>query len=129
MKIGSGPHKVIEFSSPDCSYCRKASAYFAGRNDVTRYVFFMPLSPATIGKIKYVFCAADPAKAYEEAMTGHLDDGKFTVCNKKEVDDLQVKHEKLAQSLGIDSTPFFFIDGEIVQGADIPAIEKLIGKK
>lgn len=129
VKIGSGPHTVIEFSNPDCSYCRKASAFFAQRQDITRYVFFVPIFPNSIPKIKHILCAKDPAKAYEEAMTGRLEDGKVAACAKKEVDDLQVQHARLAEKLGIDSTPFFFIDGEIVQGADMPAIEKLLGKE
>jgi thiol:disulfide interchange protein DsbC len=129
MKMGTGAHKVIEFSNPDCSYCRKASQYLAERKDITRYVYFLPFSQQTEGKIKYILCATDKAKAYEEAMTGKLDDQKFAVCENKDIDELVKTHRELAQRLGIDATPFFFIDGQVVQGADIPAIEKLLGAK
>ena len=27
LKIGSGPHTVIEITDPDCTYCRKASTF------------------------------------------------------------------------------------------------------
>ena len=43
LKIGSGSHKVIEITDPDCPYCRTASTFFATRDDVTRYVFLYPL--------------------------------------------------------------------------------------
>lgn len=129
VKIGSGPHTVIEFSSPDCGYCRKSSAYMKTRTDLTRYIFFIALAPSTEAKIKYILCAKDRAKAYEEAMTGRLDNGKFSVCEDKAVDQLYKEHQEIARGLSINSTPFFFIDGQIVQGADMPAIEKLLGKK
>ena len=39
LKIGSGPRQVIEFTDPDCPYCRKVDELLAKRTDVTRYVF------------------------------------------------------------------------------------------
>jgi thiol:disulfide interchange protein DsbC len=129
LKMGKGSHNIIEFSNPDCSFCRKASKYLADQTDITRYVFFLPFSPQTENKIKYILCAADQAKAYEEAMTGKLDDQKFTPCSSKEADELLKTHKELAKRIGIGSTPFFFIDGQVVKGADMPAIEKLLGKK
>ena len=42
VKIGNGKNKVIEFTDPDCPYCRKAAAFFKGRDDVTLYVFLLP---------------------------------------------------------------------------------------
>jgi len=129
LKIGTGTHTVIEFSNPDCSYCRQAAKYLAGRTDMTRYVFFLPFSPQAGRKVKQILCAADRVKAYEEVMTGNPDNKQPDVCSSKDVDELAALHKTLAQSLGINATPFFFIDGQVVQGADIPAIEKLIGKK
>jgi thiol:disulfide interchange protein DsbC len=78
IKIGEGKSKVIEFTDPDCPYCRKASEFFAKRTDVTRYVFFMPLPmhPDAENKARYVICATDEAAPYEEAMTGKLDGKK-----------------------------------------------------
>ena len=33
ITIGSGPKTVVEFTDPDCPFCRKASKYFEGRRD------------------------------------------------------------------------------------------------
>jgi thiol:disulfide interchange protein DsbC len=134
LKIGSGPHTVIEITDPDCPYCRTASAFFAGRNDVTRYIFFYPLSsihPNAEAKVRQVFCAADRAKAYEEAMTGKLDDMKFTPCKSGEADNLLKAHMEIGDRVGIGGTgtPLFLIDGQIVNGANIPVIEKILGVK
>ena len=59
LKIGNGSHTVIEITDPDCSYCRKASAFLSARDDVTRHVFFFPLPmhPNAEAKIRYIFCA------------------------------------------------------------------------
>jgi thiol:disulfide interchange protein DsbC len=133
LKIGSGPHKVIEITDPDCSYCRTASAFLAGRKDVTRYIFFYPLSihPNAEAKIRQIFCAKDQAKAYEEAMTGKLDDMKFTPCKSSEADNLLKAHKEIGTQIGMPGagTPLFLIDGQTVIGANIPLMEKILGAK
>jgi len=130
IKIGAGKHSIIEFTDPDCPYCRRASDFFSKRTDVTRYIFFYPLDahPQAKDKALYVLCAEDKAKAYEEAMTGKLDDMKFKKCDDQQAQDVLKSYIELAGKLGVRGTPFFFIDGQTaVPGADIPKIEKLLG--
>lgn len=131
LKIGSGPHTVIEITDPDCSYCRKASAFLSARSDVTRHVFFFPLSihPNAEAKIRYIFCAADRARAYEEAMAGKLDDMKFKPCEDAAVAELIKTHKEIGTRIGVTGTPLFLIDGKIVRGADIPEMEKILNRK
>lgn len=126
VRIGSGKHTVIEFTDPDCPYCRRASAFLDSRKDVTRYVFFLPI-PSHMdseNKIKYIFCAADRAKAYEEAMKGKLDIQKYAVCKTKEAAELLALHKEAGMRIGVSGTPMFIINGkEVVMGANFPAIE------
>jgi thiol:disulfide interchange protein DsbC len=134
LKIGSGSHTVIEVTDPDCPFCRTASTFFKGRNDVTRYVFFYPLSsihPDAEAKVRQIFCADDRARAYEEAMAGKLDDMKFTPCKNDEVDNLFKAHKEIGDRVGVAGagTPLFLIDGQVVNGANIPQIEKILGVK
>jgi thiol:disulfide interchange protein DsbC len=134
VKIGSGPHTVIEITDPDCPFCRKASDYFAQRSDVTRYVFFCPipqLHPNAEAKVRYILCAKDRAKAYEEAMTGKLDDMKFTPCDDAAAAELLKTHKETGVKVGGASigTPLFMVDGQVVNGANIPFIEKILGAK
>ena len=131
LKIGSGPHTVIEITDPDCSYCRKASVFLSSRNDVTRHVFFFPLSihPNAEAKIRYIFCATDRARAYEEAMAGKLDDMKFKPCGDAEVAELVKAHKEIGARIGVTGTPLFLIDGQVIEGADIPRMEKILGGK
>lgn len=133
LKIGSGPRTVIEITDPDCPFCRKASDYFATRNDVTRFVFLypLPMHPKAEAKIRYIFCAQDRIKAYKEAMTGKLDDMKFTPCDDTAASELVNVHKEIGRKIGIESlgTPLFLIDGQAIQGANMPQIEKILGNK
>jgi len=74
-------------------------------------------------KVHQIFCAKDRAQAYEEAMTGKLDDMKFAPCTNAEADNLLKVHKEIDNRVGIvgTRTPLFLIDGQIVNGANISA--------
>jgi thiol:disulfide interchange protein DsbC len=131
IRVGRGPHKVIEITDPDCPYCRRASAFLSERNDVTRHIFFFPLAmhPNAEAKVRQIFCAEDRGKAYEEAMTGKLDDMKFTPCKTAAVEDLLKAHREIGDRVGVTGTPLFLIDGQVILGADIPRMEKILGSQ
>jgi thiol:disulfide interchange protein DsbC len=133
LKIGSGPHTVVEITDPDCSFCRKASEFLSARKDVTRYIFMFPLSihKDAEAKINYIFCAKDRAKAYEEAMTGKLDDMKFKACDNAAAVELVKAHKEIGNKIGVETlgTPLFLVDGQFVQGANMPQIEKILSAK
>jgi thiol:disulfide interchange protein DsbC len=131
VKVGAGKHNVIEFTDPDCPYCRRAAQFFEKRTDVTKYTFFspLPMHPDAKNKVRYILCQKDRGKAFEEVMKGNIDSAKHETCTSAEVDDLMKLHESAAAKMGIQSTPFFIIDGAVVNGADIPRIEQLLGNK
>ena len=126
LKIGTGRHKVIEFTDPNCSYCRKAFQVLATKEDMTRYIFFFPLSKTSADTVQHILCAADRIGAYKEAFNGQFDKNTLKPCENAEVTALMKTHREQGMRLGIEGTPFFIIDGNIVAGADIPAIEKLL---
>jgi len=131
IKIGKGPQRVIEVTDPDCPYCRKASAFFSGRSDVTRYIFFssLPFHKDAEMKVRYILCAKDSGKAYEEAMTGKLDDMKFKPCKDARSEETLRKHKEITAQLGLSGTPFFLVGDQAVFGANIPRIESLLKSK
>ncbi|MBA4417056.1 MAG: protein-disulfide isomerase [Syntrophus sp. (in: bacteria)] len=131
IKIGTGKNIAIEFTDPDCPYCRKASLFFSQKTDVTRYVFFLPLPmhKDAENKVKYVFCAQDKAQAYEEAMTGKLDSMKYEACTKPEANDLLKAHKEIAEKMGISGTPFFIVNNKAISGANFAQIEAALKSK
>jgi thiol:disulfide interchange protein DsbC len=126
VKVGNGKKVVIEFTDPDCPYCKKVSEFFKNRTDVTRYVFFSPFAhPQAAGKIHYILAAADKEKAYKEMMLSAnppQPKGDYSEAVKS----LAQEHMALAQKLKVQGTPTMFVGEKQVVGADIPQLEQLL---
>jgi thiol:disulfide interchange protein DsbC len=126
VKFGNGPKKVIEFTDPDCPYCRKASEFLKGRTDITRYVFFAPFAhPAAVNKVHYILNAADKEAAYRDMMSGKSLPNPEPVYSEA-VKALAAEQLELAKMMGVQGTPTFFINGVQVVGADLQKIESLL---
>jgi len=131
ITIGSGPKIVVEFTDPDCPFCRKASTYFEGRPDVTRYVFFYPLTrhhPKAKEKAQFVLSMPDKAKAYHDIMSGKMDAVQLPAATPEGV-RLQEQQLEIAKKSKVVSTPTFMINGRIIEGFDIKKIEAILGVK
>lgn len=126
VKIGSGPDTVIEITDPDCPFCRKGSEYFAGKQGITRYVFFLPLDrlhPTAARKAEFILSSTDQTAAYEQVMKGAYDQSPlpdFTPNGKL------AEHRKIAAGLRISSTPRYFINGKAVAGFNAEQIDSLL---
>lgn len=126
VKIGDGKTAVVEFTDPDCPYCRKAYEFFKNRTDITIYSFFSPLAhPAAITKIQYILNAGDKEKAYREMFEGKNPVEPATGYSEA-IKKLAQEHLSLARSVGVTGTPTYYINGKLVVGADFQQIEKLI---
>lgn len=128
VKIGKGPNTVIEFTDPDCPFCRKAAEFFKERQDVTRFVFFSPLvqlHPDAEKKAAWILAAKDRANAYHEVMSGRKDRDAFPTPSA-EASGLVARHRQLAARMGVMGTPMFWVNGKAVQGANIPLLEGLL---
>ncbi len=128
LKIGSGKNTIVEFTDIDCQYCRAASQFLAKEKNITRYIFFVSLTgnPQTLTKTKYVLGAPDRARAYEDAMTGKLDDMKFSAANSPDEEKLLQVHKAIGQKVNPPGTPFFLVNGKPVMGANMPEIKSLL---
>lgn len=129
VTIGNGSKTVLEFTDPDCPFCRKASKYFEGRSDVTRHIFFYPLPrhPKAKEKAQYILSQMDKGKAYHEIMSGQLDRQSVFNVTTKGI-KLQAEQFLIAKKARIDSTPTFIINGRIIEGFDLKKIEEALGK-
>jgi len=127
VQVGSGPTMVIEFTDPDCPFCRKAEAYFRGKPGVTRYIFFIPLAshPASKGKIQYILSAKDKGRAYQEALSPGFGPAQLAEITPEGI-KLQKEHQEIARVNKMTSTPTFMIYGRIIEGFDLPRLEPLL---
>jgi thiol:disulfide interchange protein DsbC len=130
ITIGSGPKTVVEFTDPDCQFCRKASKYFEGRSDVTRHIFFYPLArhPRAREKAQFVLSMPDKVRAYHDVMSGKMDSVPLLVSTTEGA-RLQEVHHDIAKKAKVDSTPTFIINGRIIEGFDLKKIEDVLGVK
>jgi len=127
LKIGTGKTTVIEFTDPDCPYCRKAYQYFLTRPDVTLYIYFTPLSSHQNArqKAQYILSSDDRERAYAEVMSGLFDaappDGS-TDKGKKLLEEQMA----IAKKMGVVEVPVFMVYGRIVKGFDPGKIEAVL---
>lgn len=132
FKMGHGKNVVIEITDPDCPYCRKASDFLSKRTDITRYVFFFPLTqihPNSEKHATYILAENSPS-TYEAVYSGQLDgkDGEAVAKDKLEAAAARLKEQVgIVGKLGVRGTPAFFVNGKFVNGANIPELEKLLG--
>jgi thiol:disulfide interchange protein DsbC len=129
--IGSGPKTIVEFTDPDCPFCRTASKYFEGRADLTRYIFFYPLPrhPKAKEKAQYVLSQQDKAGAYREVMAGRFDHvAKQHGITEKGV-KLQEEQMEIAKKAKVNATPTFIVNGRVFEGLDQKKIEEALGTK
>lgn len=128
VKIGSGKTVVVEFTDPDCPYCRKASEKLKGRSDITRYIFLTPIAhPNALPKVHYILNADDKTKAYEEMMGG-APAPRAAADYPEKIKELATEHMNWGRKVGISGTPTFFIHGQAVVGADMDKINALVKK-
>jgi thiol:disulfide interchange protein DsbC len=136
FKIGNGPVEIIEFTDPECPYCKRAESLIdPAKGKITRYVIFMPLPFHQNAKplTEHILCNGTE-KAYKDTFAGRVDLSKFKCPKEKkeEVEKIIEEHMNLAQEFGIRGTPTFIIktsEGyKVIPGAN-PEILNIIEKE
>jgi len=143
MGPANAPITIIEFGDFQCGYCRKWHTEVFGKLMAAypgkiRFVFRdFPLAEQTIPALVAANCANEQAKYWEynaalfDGQYGYdttaflqyaanlgLDDGAFSACLQSEAARQEVIADyNEATSIGVQSTPTFFINGIPVVGA------------
>jgi thiol:disulfide interchange protein DsbC len=129
LTIGNGPHQIIEFTDPDCPFCRKLDEFLADRSDVTRHVFLYPLEglhPKAAAKARFVLCSEDQEKALKDVYSGKWDNADLPPLADSCQETLLDEHLQLGGMLGVRGTPSIWVDGIRIKGADLAAIAALL---
>ncbi|MDD2913825.1 MAG: DsbC family protein [Gallionella sp.] len=122
---GTGKRKLAYFTDPNCSYCKRLEKELTKINDITLYVFLYPILQGSEVFARNVYCARNPAKAWDDLMLGGIAPAT-AVCNAplEKIMALGKKHH-------VQGTPnLIFSDGMQVPGyLPADALEKRLNKK
>ncbi len=128
IKIGNGRNIVIEFTDPDCPFCRKSYEYWKTKQDITHYVFLNPvpsLHPKATEKAQWILSQKDKVAAFNDVFSGKLDNTSpqgITEAGK----NLLREHLQIASKLNLNGTPMFFVNNKFIPGANFPAIDQAL---
>jgi thiol:disulfide interchange protein DsbC len=122
---GNGKRKLAIFEDPNCGYCKRFERDMAKVDNVTVYLFLYPvLGQSSIDKSKAVWCAKDPATAWNDMMTRDQNPTNTANCNTAAIE----RNTEFGRKHKITGTPTLIAqDGTRVPGAiSTPQIEKLL---
>lgn len=125
---GDGSRSVYIFADPDCPYCQQLETSMAAVNNVTAYVFLLPLSeihPDAYRKSVGIWCSADREKAWLSVMLKQAPVANAECSNPVD------RNVALAQKLGVDGTPTVFLpNGDRYDGGlSAETLESALGAK
>lgn len=125
---GNGERRIAVFSDPDCPFCRRLEKELSLLDNLTIYVFLLPLAelhPQAVETAKNIWCAEDRASAWNRYM---LEEKKPAVAGDCQTPIADIA--AIANELGISGTPAIVLaDGRRLEGA-LPAasLEKLLAQ-
>ncbi len=131
LAIGpTGAPTVIEFTDPDCPYCRALDRFWTAKaaegKPVRRLVFFVTgIHPDSGAKAEHILCSPDPAAAFEKVYAGAAPKVLATCAAGKAK---LAAHTALVGGLGIGGTPTLIVGGRIVSGFRQDELEAFLNK-
>ena len=121
---GNGKRKLAVFEDPNCGYCKRFERDLAKIDNVTVYLFLMPvLGPNSVEKAHYIWCAKEPGIAWTNMMQKDIPPAQAQ-CNIAAIE----RNLEFGHKYKITGTPTLVAqDGTRVPGAiNSTQIEKLL---
>jgi len=121
---------VIEFTDPDCPYCRALDKFWKAKaaegKPVRRLVYFVSgIHPKAAAKAEHIMCSDDKTAAfhalYEGTAPGNL---RSCAVGKAKVE----ADAALVRKLGIGGTPSLIVDGRLISGFQQAELEEFLTK-
>lgn len=109
---------VIEFTDPDCPYCRALDRFWASKQaegkQVRRLIYFVSgIHPEAAAKAEHILCSPDPVASFKALYSGAAPAPLATWAkgHAKIAADAA-----LASQVGISGTPTLILDSKLVSG-------------
>lgn len=119
---------VIEFTDPDCSYCRALDKFWAAKaaegKPVRRLIYFVSgIHAGAATKAEHILCSADKEGAFRAVYAGAAP----TDLAKCEAGAAKVRADaETVRKLGIAGTPTLIVDGKLVSGFQQAELEAFL---
>lgn len=122
---------VIEFTDPDCPYCRALDVFWNAKaaegKKVRRLIYFVSgIHPQAAAKAEHILCSPDQEAAFK-AIYGGAEPPALLKCASG--------HAKVAKDaltvtrMGVSGTPTLFVDGKLVSGFQQAELEAFLATK
>jgi thiol:disulfide interchange protein DsbC len=125
---GNGKRKLAVFEDPNCGYCKRFERDMLKVNDVTVYLFLMPILGAdSTEKSRQIWCAKDRAKAWNDMMVNDKAVARpMGACDSAAL----TRNVEFGRKYRITGTPtMIFANGKRVPGAVAAAdVDKLLAE-
>jgi len=129
LPIGpEGAPVVIEFTDPDCPYCRALDRFWAAKavegKPVRRLIFFVSgIHPEAAAKAEHIHCSPDKEAAFKAIYTGAAP----TPLRKCAEGRARVETDAaIVREVGIGGTPTLIANGKIISGFRQAEIEEFL---
>lgn len=122
---------VIEFTDPDCPYCRALDRFWAAKaaegKPVRRQIYFVSgIHPAAASKAEHILCAKDREAAFRATYAGEPPMPLNTCADGA----AQVRaNGEAVQAMGLSGTPTLILDGHILSGFQQAEIEAWLARQ
>jgi len=122
---------VIEFTDPDCPYCRALDKFWAAKaaegKPVHRLVYFVSgIHPQAAAKAEHILCSADKEAAFRAIYAGAAPKSleKCAAGAARVAQDAEI-----VRKLGIGGTPTLIADGKLISGFQQAELEAFLDAK
>jgi len=126
--LGKGDKELIVFVNPDCGHCRREWSHLRNHLDKLKiYAFVIPFAhwgESNLRKVYYILCSDNQQKAFDEVLTGKLDNREIP----KKKCDLLGAHLRAAEIVGLQAVPLNILpeEGIVIEGAS-PTLYRILG--
>lgn len=127
----AGAPQVIEFTDPDCPYCRALDRFWAAKEaegkPVRRLIFFVSgIHPEAAAKAEHILCSPDKEQAFKAIYRGAAP----ADLRKCATGEARVKADaEVVSKIGVSGTPTIIADGKLISGFQQAELEEFLSEK
>jgi len=118
LKMGDGDKTIIEFTNPDCTYCRKLNTFLFNKGkSVKREIYFSLAGNGNSkanAKAVHILCANDPEAEFQRVFNNEVKVTDMLSC--KEGKEKLAAHRRISDEFGVSGTPTLVLGDSVITG-------------